>query len=298
MRDFADEYAVDFQRRVVMTESPSDVHIEGTAYREILCCMAAHHRELVGLVALLSIRERRFGNSLWQLAPVRTKLANEVRSGTCTLAQDADGMPERIVRVTQLRLTNQDGLVLVKLAKADKRRKLVPATRSRERLPGTAQRNGEDRPEKALEHYLQQQFPGLSDCLLLEDMETDVVEVADVATSFKMKTTYVITIYTKVIKEGASLLYDGDVQDGNSAHMTSTLPPRTRQETEILDGLHNVCVDASGNVYAWVGEELFQDLQDDPRVVGRIMEALSPPIGSLPTLRGRAERRFSENEWY
>lgn len=239
-RAFLHEYATAYLKQVLNAVIFDDVEVPFTEHREIVWSMDHQHKKAISKLALdtlLSNQWRfRLHSKAWAI------LQSEIVLGSSILLETCEGeveIVERVVAVTALRVSRNDGHILVCLLKFTKDEGLVPFPQ----FLGTKQQVIDDRledPQAAAERLLEQTLGQLrcaSPFRLSCPRRDDIVERS---TRFRLRTHYLRSVFELHVNPiekmpGLQVVGGQRVQDECIWHcIHSTLPGLA--ECFVLDG--------------------------------------------------------------
>jgi len=163
---------------------PSDVSVPFTEEATELL-----HQE----VALDLYRQAKTMGQLDITKEEEASLEEELKKEQCTLKKTADGELERVVAVVAVRLTKEDGCVLVQLGKVDKKGIKVAC-----KLPGSKRAIGE-LFKTALQRIVDRDLKEFEQAMNFEGVDHHTKQATSL--KFGMQTTYIRTVHTAFLND-------------------------------------------------------------------------------------------------
>jgi len=253
IRAFLHDYAASYLQQVLEAGAPHDLEIPFTEHREIVWRMGHQHKQTISKLALEALVA-----SQWRLrlqSKAWATLHSEIRQGSSILVESCEGaeIVERVVAVTALRLTRDDGRVLGCLLRFAKDEGIFPFAQ----YLGSKQQVIDYRleePREAAERLVQQSLGQLRcarPLLLSEPRREDIVERSG---RFGLRTHYLRTVFDIEVElseelPGLTVVGGRRVHDWRQRHAKSVLP--RLEECFLLEGsgFLQVCAWVADNGY-------------------------------------------------
>jgi len=207
LRELFEEYSCTFHKRLVSaspfsaTTWPDDVQVPLANYGEIVLGMQQVEQHFVGLKVLEKL-EAQYSLPWQGMSEKRmAELEREVALGRCVLIENREGLAERVVSFTGLRIRHPCGKILVVLAKKriDSDGELEPEGQ----LPGVKQELGE-LPAQALRRLMRDQLRPFAKDLRVHSLRRE--DRHEHSARYNIKTNYIRVIYSAELSSDFSPL--------------------------------------------------------------------------------------------